>query len=89
MQLVNGDHVQPEPVVAPLPSSPLTHYLLLYAYPSGQVEFHCSHLDPALNFKLLAVAADALSNACRKMQDDVGKKMQDEAAHEESRLHRV
>ena len=81
MVIVNGDPIEPEPVIAPAPTGQLSNYLILYAYPNGQVQFHCSHLDPGLNFELLAVAADALSNACRKMQE--------QAMAVEQRIHRA
>lgn len=58
-----------EPVIAPLPTGPLANYLILYVYPSGQVEFHCSNADPELNFKALAIMSDAMSNAFKRMRD--------------------
>ena len=62
-----------EPVIAPLSNGPLANYLILYVYPTGQVEFHCSNADPELNFKALAIMSDAMSNAFKRMRDAAEK----------------
>lgn len=71
--MLGEPHSTPEPVIAPLPNPGLSNYLIVYAYESGQVEFHCSNLDPVLQFKMLAIMADAMSNGAKQLQEQAVK----------------